>query len=74
MGALTLQRPGGVKVTHGYINSHVTAGRRKKIRIRGTENALPTPHNPTYTQSEIVLQKSLYSPYKTGFWYLSSPL
>ena len=47
---LTLLRLGGVKVTRRYINSHVTAGRRKKIRIWGTENALPTPHNPTYTQ------------------------
>ena len=40
---------GGVKVTRGCINPHVTAGRRKKIRIRGMKNALPTPHNPTYT-------------------------
>ena len=37
---LTLQRLGGVEVTRGYINSHVSARRRKKIRIRGTENFL----------------------------------
>ena len=47
---LTLPGLGGVKVTRRHINPYITAGKRKKIRIWGMKNALPNPHNPTYTQ------------------------
>ena len=47
---LTLQRPGGGR-SDPRVHKFACYGRKtKKYRIRGTENALPTPHNPTYTQ------------------------